>query len=537
MRTLLLSACLSFLSLILFAQVPQAIKYQAVARDSAGSIMANANITVRISILDSAAGGSVAYSEIHKTGTNQFGLFSISIGRGIQPSGVFANIDWATGSKWMQLEMSQNNGSTFQFVGASELLSVPYALYAETSNTPGPAGPQGVGVDSTVDNGNGTFSFYYSDGSIFTTSNLTGPSGSAGPQGPQGIPGAAGANVDVFSAFHGLYAQTIPNPGSIVQRFDSVTLNTNPAVFVDSTGPTTAGTEITINRTGRFLFLITVGPTALHVQSDEWHAYLEENSGSGWSTISKSKGKPDTDIQVVIDVTSGNRYRVRITKSFSSGSGAVQNVIKYSRITIHEMVGAEGPAGPQGVPGPVGPQGPHGQSDSTFFNPLYPDGTLGMESVTEIVTDLTPYVVPAGKNFYFLHFQMENASGSKRFINGTEFIKYAGDGPFFILGSGDSISILSSSSQMLIFGYLIDAMVTPVNVDLKDAPYIVPNGKQLFLTHCVPPKDPLDPKIQVNGIGFPYMYIMASLPIIFKSGDVISVTPTTWDTLLNGYLK
>jgi len=52
MRNLLLTACLSFFFSMLFAQVPQAIKYQAVARDSAGSIMANAKSTVRVSILD-----------------------------------------------------------------------------------------------------------------------------------------------------------------------------------------------------------------------------------------------------------------------------------------------------------------------------------------------------------------------------------------------------------------------------------------------------------------------------------------------------
>jgi len=72
MRNLLLSACLSFFFSLLLAQVPQAIKYQAVARDSAGSIMADAKITVRVSIIDSAAGGTVAYSGMHKTGTNQF---------------------------------------------------------------------------------------------------------------------------------------------------------------------------------------------------------------------------------------------------------------------------------------------------------------------------------------------------------------------------------------------------------------------------------------------------------------------------------
>lgn len=104
-----------------------------------GSIMENANITVRVSILDSAAGGGVVYSEIHKTGTNKFGLFNISIGRGIQPSGLFANIDWATGSKWMQLEIQQYEQGVFTLIGMSELLSVPYALYAGSA--------QVVGVD------------------------------------------------------------------------------------------------------------------------------------------------------------------------------------------------------------------------------------------------------------------------------------------------------------------------------------------------------------------------------------------------------
>src|SRR5688572_2842293 len=122
----LLSICFAFSCSILYAQVPQAIKYQAVARDSSGSVMSNANVTVRVSIIDSASGGSVVYFEIHNTNTNQTGLLSISIGRGIQQSGSFALIDWPTGSKWVQIEMSLDGGNTFVVVSVSELLSVPY---------------------------------------------------------------------------------------------------------------------------------------------------------------------------------------------------------------------------------------------------------------------------------------------------------------------------------------------------------------------------------------------------------------------------
>ncbi len=66
---------------------------------------------------------------------------------------------------------------------------------AGNDGAPGPqgtAGVNGVGIVSTVDNGNGTFTFNYSDGSSFTTSNLTGPQGAQGQQGVQGIQGPQG---------------------------------------------------------------------------------------------------------------------------------------------------------------------------------------------------------------------------------------------------------------------------------------------------------------------------------------------------------
>jgi hypothetical protein len=45
---------------------------------------------------------------------------------------------------------------------------------------PGPVGADGNGIASTVDNGDGTFTITYDDGSTFTTPDFTGPSGPAG---------------------------------------------------------------------------------------------------------------------------------------------------------------------------------------------------------------------------------------------------------------------------------------------------------------------------------------------------------------------
>ena len=55
-------------------------------------------------------------------------------------------------------------------------------------------GTDGRGIVQTIDNGDGTFTFVYSDGTVFTTSDLTGPIGPIGPEGPQGPPGTNGTD-------------------------------------------------------------------------------------------------------------------------------------------------------------------------------------------------------------------------------------------------------------------------------------------------------------------------------------------------------
>lgn len=177
---------ISFISAIVFfcftgksqlSNVPQAFNYQAVARSSSGSILANANITVRININDGINPGFTAYQETHSAITNQFGLFTLKIGLGNPSIGIFSTINWATGNKYLLVEYDPNGGTNFLNMGATQLLSVPYALYAEKSggiSPPGPTGPQG-NTGATGQNG------------------LNGTNGSTGATGPQGITGANGA--------------------------------------------------------------------------------------------------------------------------------------------------------------------------------------------------------------------------------------------------------------------------------------------------------------------------------------------------------
>lgn len=118
-------------SIFSFAQAPALLNYQAVARDMAGTPLPNKTIGIKISILRNTANGPVAYAETHKPVTNQLGLFAIQIGSGTAVAGNLSSVDWGSAGHFLQLELDPNGDNAYQLVGASQLVSVPYALYAE----------------------------------------------------------------------------------------------------------------------------------------------------------------------------------------------------------------------------------------------------------------------------------------------------------------------------------------------------------------------------------------------------------------------
>jgi len=115
------------LSLNTYAQPPQKFNYQAVVRNNTGVVVANQNIAVKAEILDSNS-TTILYSETHTVTTNAQGLFALQVGGGIVKSGVFANINWSVGNKYIRTSVDLTGGTNFQLVGTSQLLSVPYSL-------------------------------------------------------------------------------------------------------------------------------------------------------------------------------------------------------------------------------------------------------------------------------------------------------------------------------------------------------------------------------------------------------------------------
>lgn len=134
------------LSAYTFAQAPQKMTYQAVVRNTSNQLVTSASVGMKISVLQGSATGTVVYAETHTTSTNANGLATVQIGGGTLLSGDFTTIDWANGPFFLKTETDPTGGSTYTISGTTQLLSVPYALYAETSgsSTPGPQGPQGV---------------------------------------------------------------------------------------------------------------------------------------------------------------------------------------------------------------------------------------------------------------------------------------------------------------------------------------------------------------------------------------------------------
>jgi hypothetical protein len=119
------------------AQSPQKMSYQSVVRDASGMLVANLPIGIKISILEGSLSGTEVFSETHLLTTNANGLVSVEIGGGMQLNGSFTNINWSNGSHFIKTEIDPNGGVNYTITGTSQLLSVPYAMYAENTKPMG----------------------------------------------------------------------------------------------------------------------------------------------------------------------------------------------------------------------------------------------------------------------------------------------------------------------------------------------------------------------------------------------------------------
>jgi hypothetical protein len=123
------------MSASVWAQAPEKMSYQAVVRDAGDALVTTQAVGMQISILQTTASGTAVYIETQTPTSNANGLVSLEIGSGTVVSGTFNTIDWSAGPYFIKTETDPTGGTTYTITGTSQLMSVPYALHANTADS------------------------------------------------------------------------------------------------------------------------------------------------------------------------------------------------------------------------------------------------------------------------------------------------------------------------------------------------------------------------------------------------------------------
>jgi hypothetical protein len=137
------------ITIIASAQAPQGFNYQATVRNSSGALITNQNVLFKFNIMLNSQTSLPVYSETHQAPTDDLGQVSLTVGQGTPTIGSFASINWANGTYYLGIEL--NTGSGYVTMGTTQLLSVPYALYANTAGNTQTSNPN---LSSVLTQGN-----------------------------------------------------------------------------------------------------------------------------------------------------------------------------------------------------------------------------------------------------------------------------------------------------------------------------------------------------------------------------------------------
>ena len=137
------------IAVIAFAQAPQGFNYQATVRNSAGVLIVNQNVNFKFNIMLNSQTSVPIYSETHFAPTDDLGQVNLTIGQGtVSTIGTFSSINWTNGSYYLGIEI--NTGSGYVAMGTTQLLSVPFALYANSSGNSNFNFPNGTNIGDTL---------------------------------------------------------------------------------------------------------------------------------------------------------------------------------------------------------------------------------------------------------------------------------------------------------------------------------------------------------------------------------------------------
>lgn len=365
------------------AQAPEKMSYQAVMRNGSGQLLTNQAIAVKVSVLEGSPAGTLVYSERLTGNTNANGLISLEIGGGTVLSGVFSSINWPVGSYYLKTETDPAGGTNYTITGSSQLLSVPYAMYAKSAG--GGGGSFSIPYTNTVNNAGTLFSLINDgDGTSVegtnntTTSNVAAVRGIVNNIAPGGFSsgvrginnGTGGLGVGVYGSQNGsgwgvygttpnglgIYGNATANGTGVYANSNTGTgltatsnngipasisvfnnANNNNALNVSSVGN---GTVVNVTTTGNGAGVrsSTAAGFALHgITSAQTSAgVIADNSGNGEAVV----GRTTSDIAgAVVGRNDGGGYGVR---GFIATNATGTGVGVYGQVGLNNSTGRAG---------------------------------------------------------------------------------------------------------------------------------------------------------------------------------------------------
>jgi hypothetical protein len=247
-----------FASTTIFAQAPQGFNYQATVRNNSGQLLLNQIVLVKFNVYQNSATGTLVYSENQTANTDDLGHINLVVGQGTPTSGTFSSINWGNGSYYLGIEL--NTGSGYVAMGTTQLMSVPYALYAQNSSSPT--------LQQVVDAGNIANKTVTNDGEATIRINTIGGSSTGFFNGfTSQMDGTNGTNRAILASSNGVslgsnngiasYASNAASNTSVYARAYNATTGSNFGLYGVANGTTglnnrgVQGVADGVNSTGR----------------------------------------------------------------------------------------------------------------------------------------------------------------------------------------------------------------------------------------------------------------------------------------------
>lgn len=241
MKKLLTLLAALYLVLTLQAQPPQKISYQAVVRNSTNALVTNQPVGVKITILQGSASGTPVFAETHTPTTNANGLINIVIGTGSPAINGLLDVVWSTGPYFIKTEIDPAGGTAYSITSTSELLSVPYALYAKKAestnllNLPFAGSSHSINNAFSVKNNNGIAIVGWGDDAYGNTFGVVGSTNSG-----VGI-GVRGINKSTTGIALGISGETYSSEGVAVKGIANSSTGSAAGVMGEVSSPNGIG--------------------------------------------------------------------------------------------------------------------------------------------------------------------------------------------------------------------------------------------------------------------------------------------------------